>query len=142
MRRKLGLQVVGDQAVRIREVREARGPMRQAAPESQLLAHVRQVARQTGWLVYHTHDSRKSEEGFPDLVMAKPGQGKPGRLIFAELKSRTGKCTMEQQRWLALLRLTVPHLEVYEWRPEDWDSIVEVLTGHKGRETYGDPTTA
>lgn len=38
-------------------------------------------ARITGWLAYHTWDSRKSEKGYPDLTLVRHP-----RLVFAELK--------------------------------------------------------
>ena len=56
--------------------------------EAQLQDAIVQMARVLGWLVYHTFDSRRSAAGFPDLVMVRNG-----RLIFAELKSATGKAT-------------------------------------------------
>ena len=93
-------------------------------PEAALLRQIITLAKRTGWKVYHTHDSRHSEAGFPDLVLAKPG-----RLIFAECKRRTGKLTAAQAQWLDLLRHTLPTLEVYTWRPADWPAIVAIVGG-------------
>ena len=42
--------------------------------EKQFQSHIVQYAKMRGWLVYHTHDSRRSEPGFPDLVAGK-GEG-------------------------------------------------------------------
>jgi len=56
------------------------------------------LARLAGFLVYHTHDSRRSEAGYPDLTIT----GK-GRIIFAELKSERGRLRPEQSIWLATL---------------------------------------
>jgi hypothetical protein len=61
--------------------------------------------------------------GWPDLVLVRPP-----RLIFAELKSDTGKVRPQQSQWLDVLRL-LPQAETFLWRPCDWDSIVETLTG-------------
>jgi hypothetical protein len=98
-------------------------------PESALLAKIRQVAKTQGWRVYHTYNSRKSEEGFCDLVLARPASTtSPGRLLFAELKSAKGKLTAAQAVWLDVLRHTVPDIEVYEWRPSDLPDIVDCLS--------------
>jgi len=40
-----------------------------------------QLARMRGWRVYHTKDSRKSAQGFPDLFLLRAGQ-----IVVAELK--------------------------------------------------------
>lgn len=87
-----------------------------AVTEKQLLEAVRDLARLTGWLVYHTHDSRRSEPGFPDLVMTRRG-----RLIFAELKSEKGRLTPQQHEWMDAL-VGRKDWEVYLWRPADWTS--------------------
>ena len=49
-----------------------------------------QLARLTGWCFYHTHNSRHSAMGFPDLCLVRGN-----RLIFAELKTVTGKLTAD-----------------------------------------------
>ena len=52
-----------------------------------------EAAQTGGWLVYHTHDSRRSRKGFPDLVLVRPP-----KVIFAELKGPGGRVTPEQHR--------------------------------------------
>lgn len=93
--------------------------------EATLLTAVRKIARLTGWLTYHTHDSRRSEPGFPDLVLLHTRRH---RLIFAELKTDTGRLTPDQENWLAALAET-GH-EIALWRPTDLDDEIRaVLTG-------------
>lgn len=75
-----------------------------------------------GWRVYHTHDSRRSDCGWPDLALLKPP-----RFILAELKSQRGRLRPEQREWLALLE-QCPMLEAYLFRPSDWPRIVEILS--------------
>jgi hypothetical protein len=99
------------------------------APEGVLLAKVRRLAQAHSWLTYHVFDARKSEEGYPDLTLVRPASStSPGRLLFAELKSARGQLTKEQHRWLDVLRHSLPGVEVYCWRPSDWERIVQVLT--------------
>ena len=76
--------------------------------ERVLQAHVIRMAHALGWLCYHTHDSRRSAEGFPDLTLAR---GK--RVLFAELKAERGRTTEAQDRWL----MELP--DAYLWRPRD-----------------------
>lgn len=78
-------------------------------------------AKSQGWKVFHTHDSRKSARGFPDLVLAKTGRS----VIFAELKREDGKVTESQQEWIEVLRQTGSRACV--WRPGDWETIVKLL---------------
>lgn len=50
-----------------------------------------------GYRVYHTHDSRRSEPGFPDLLAIRGG-----RLLAIELKVGRRQVTAEQREWLRL----------------------------------------
>jgi hypothetical protein len=87
--------------------------------EKQFMATVAEAAQTLGWLVYHTHDSRHSAAGFPDLVLVRD------RVIFAELKTENRKTSREQETWLAALRAT--GADVFCWRPSDWPAIEETL---------------
>jgi len=91
-----------------------------AVPESEFLQQVKDLAKLCGWLVYHTLDSRGSDAGFPDLVLVRRG-----RVVFAELKSETGKATPMQQRWL--IELGNAGAAVHLWRPSDWPQIEAVI---------------
>jgi hypothetical protein len=90
--------------------------------EAELQAVVKDAARLFQWLTYHTHDSRRSDPGFPDLVLCRPS-----RVIFAELKSAKGRLTVDQTHWLQVLEKSGQ--EVHIWRPADWldGTITEVL---------------
>ena len=93
--------------------------------EKQLQNAIIKLAEFAGWLVYHTHDSRRSHPGFPDLVLVKST-----RMIFAELKSEKGTMRPEQVKWLAAL--AAAHDEVYIWRPAQWhDGTIERCLGSK-----------
>ena len=52
-----------------------------------------QLARLNGWMVYHTHDSRRSEPGWPDLALCRPP-----RLVLAKLKSDRGFLSSRQKQ--------------------------------------------
>ena len=89
--------------------------------EKDFLQSVRELARNCGWATYHTHRSDRSEPGFPDLVLCRPP-----RVVFAELKNETGRVSDYQQYWLDNLR-RCEGVDVFLWRPSDWDSIVRCL---------------
>jgi len=93
---------------------------------------VEDLFRLNRWLVYHTRDSRGSAAGFPDLVAAHTRHG----IVFAELKSKRGKVSDDQEAWLRILDRAkpVPHwghqrVSVFTWRPDDWPQIEEVASG-------------
>lgn len=90
--------------------------------EKELDTEVRTLAKLCGWLYYHTYRSKRSPAGFPDVVLVRPP-----RIIFAELKSGTGKLTVEQQEWISLLS-AVPHVETWVWRPGDLEDIATLLS--------------
>jgi hypothetical protein len=80
--------------------------------ERDLQSEILKIARMMGWLCYHTYNSKKSAPGFPDLVMVHP---RSGAILFAELKSATGKVTDEQDEWLRALAVRGV---AFVWRPE------------------------
>lgn len=89
--------------------------------EAQFQARVVAYAKAAGWMVYHTFDSRKSEPGFPDLVMVR-GED----MVCAELKSEAGRLKPEQAQWIAALG-AVEDVDAFVWRPSNWDELMEVL---------------
>jgi hypothetical protein len=98
--------------------------------ERDLQAQIIQVATMLGYLSYHTHDSRKSREGFPDLVLVHE---RTGALIVAELKRDGQHPTPAQTRWLTALNQR--HTAVV-WRPTDLrDGTVTRMLQHHARAT-------
>ena len=98
---------------------QARRVIAYLMPERELQNNVIEMAERLGLLVYHTHDSRRSQPGFPDLVIA----GKRG-IVYAELKRQRGKLTDEQQAWRQAIEATAGRSwtghEYHLWRPHDW----------------------
>lgn len=92
----------------------------QAMTEKKFMADVIKAARVFGWKVFHVFDSRRSPEGFPDLVLVRKQ-----KLMFAELKSEKGKLTKDQEDWIR--QLIKAGTEVHIWRPHNWDMILEEL---------------
>lgn len=87
--------------------------------EKQLQGVVVQLARLNGWLAYHTFDSRRSEPGFPDLVLVRGV-----RILYRELKTEKGRVTVPQQAWLDAL--AAAWADVAVWRPAQWhDGTIE-----------------
>lgn len=89
--------------------------------EDQFLLQVRGLAKLCGWLEYHTHDSRHSTRGFPDLILVRDGV-----MLAVELKIPPDLPTPEQERWLAALE-RVPGVTACVWYPDDWPSIQNAL---------------
>ena len=97
-------------------------------------------ARLMDWSLYHTYDSRRSDDGFPDLVMVRNSD-----LIIAEVKSETGRLKLKgrttksgrkmlsQLEWLEAFA-QCPCVEVYLWRPRDWPFIEKRLKHGVSRE--------
>lgn len=93
--------------------------------EKEWQAQLVSLARTLGFKhVYHTHDSRKSASGFPDLVLIRE------RVVFIECKREKGKLTETQAAWI--LALNAAGAEVYVARPRDLDNLA-VLLAHRGR---------
>jgi hypothetical protein len=76
-----------------------------------------------GYLTYHTHDSRRSDPGFPDLVCVKPGRP----ILFLEVKTERGKVSAIQQMWIETINETEGTALAMVVRPRDWLTLLEVL---------------
>ena len=93
--------------------------------ETQFHNQVVNLAEAFGWKWYHTHDSRRSPAGFPDLVLTRDGW-----LIFAELKKQGGRVTADQAAWLKALgevNRRTGWVSRYVWRPSDLPEIHTLL---------------
>jgi len=88
-----------------------RAAQARAMTEDELLQTVRDMAATLGWRTYHTHDSRRSETGWPDLVMVRDR-----RLLVRELKSMRGRVTPAQDTWLTELALA--GVDAGVWTPD------------------------
>jgi len=99
--------------------------------------------REAGWRVCHFADSRRqvkpgvfvgdvNAKGFPDVVAVKRS-----RLVFVELKSDTGRLTLDQKGWLSDVQAA--GCEVFVWRPSHLESgaIHKVLSKKCWGEFYG-----
>ena len=88
--------------------------------EKDFQSQIVQIAKLNKWLVYHTYDSRKSEPGFPDLVLVRES------VIFAELKKDAKTAPSQaQMAWLGALEKANARCAV--WYPEIMDDIQIVL---------------
>jgi hypothetical protein len=81
------------------------------------VAHFRPARTEHGWRTPVEADGA----GFPDLVLVRGD-----RCLFAELKADRGYVTPAQHDWLAALSV-VEKVEAHLWRPDDFDTIVDVL---------------
>lgn len=79
--------------------------------EKELLQAVRDITRFLRIHAYHTHDSRRSDPGFPDLVVVGT------RVLYRELKTEKGRLRPAQVVWVNAL--THAGVDVGVWRPAD-----------------------
>jgi hypothetical protein len=90
-----------------------------------------EIATRYGWFVHHdlpamnrrgvwaTHV--QGNTGFPDLVLVN----KRGVLVFAELKTDTGRLSKEQNAWVERLDITGAFMQI--WRPNQMPKIIKFL---------------
>jgi hypothetical protein len=82
---------------------------------------VLEIATLFDWRCYHTFDSRRSNPGFPDLILVRPPV-----LIAAELKTDKGRVSPAQQNWLTTLG-ECHQIHTRLWRPADRDQVLADL---------------
>jgi hypothetical protein len=94
--------------------------------EAQFTDAVVALAKLRGWQVAHFRPApsakgwrtpMQGDIGFPDLVLARDG-----KVVFAELKSSTGKVGPGQRQWASAIG---PNCHL--WRPGDMTRIAEIL---------------
>lgn len=91
--------------------RQVANDMRESALQDQVEA----MAFDLGWKTYHTHDSRRSNPGWPDLALVHPTRG---LFMVRELKTQRGRVSPEQREWLDAL--TNAGINASIWRPMDY----------------------
>lgn len=87
--------------------------------EKQFQTHLIRYAKSRGWRVYHTFCSKRSEPGFPDLVLVRE------KVLFRELKSEKGRVTQHQRKWGDALLCAGADFKV--WRPHMIKDIYKEL---------------
>jgi hypothetical protein len=91
--------------------------------EADFTGMVMREAQARGWMAYHTHDSRRSPAGFPDVVLAHAERG----TAYIELKMPGKYPTKEQRAWLETL--VAAGERVYLFYPKDWRTVISLLDG-------------
>lgn len=87
-----------------------------AVTERQFQADIRALLATYGYRVHVVHDSRRSPEGWPDCLAASPN----GDVLALELKTETGRVTVAQTEWLALLNGCGVEARVLRPSEVDW----------------------
>jgi hypothetical protein len=92
---------------------------RGAVSERELQQCVIRLAALLGWSHFHPYDSRRSNPGWPDLAIWRPG-----RFLLRELKSARGRVSRDQQ--VVIAGLEAAGVDVGVWWPVDWlDGTIE-----------------
>ncbi len=95
-------------------------PLVETIDEATFQRMVTDLADENGWGWFHPTISKRSKDGWPDLVLWRE------RILFRELKDETGQPTAAQLTVIDGLKAAGADTGI--WRPSDWESIVEVLT--------------
>ena len=92
---------------------------------------IKDAASKLGWAVHHVSPHmvrpnvyRSDTPGWPDLTLVHKHDDRT-ELIFAELKTNTGRVDERQKQWLSIL---CGAAETYVWRPRNWNLIVGRLS--------------
>jgi hypothetical protein len=88
--------------------------------EKQFMMWIWSYAERAGWLVYHTHNSRRSPSGFPDLFMVRGD-----RAVALECKAGRGQASPDQKKWIA--RMNQAGIPAYVVWPVDEAMVMGLL---------------
>lgn len=98
---------------------EYRRLLAKAMSEDDLQDNIADLCRTLSLPYYHTHDSRRSPEGFPDTVIVSGVD-----LLIFELKNEKADPSPKQMWWLDALS-RVERVRSGVWRPRHWlDGVV------------------
>ena len=91
--------------------------------EAAFQAQVVELAEALGWHAYHTHDSRRSNPGCPDLELLRGAT-----MLRLELKTEKGAVSDAQQAYIDRLKqIKFVYADVV--RPSHWEQLVGALKG-------------
>lgn len=96
-----------------------------ATTEANFQRVIVEIAEANGWWVYHVYDSRRSNPGFPDLLLLRGAT-----MLLLECKSEKGKASPEQEAVIQRLK-QVKYVEADIVRPRHADQIAAVLRSAK-----------
>lgn len=104
-----------------------------AETEAQFQSRIMEYATLRGWSWLHINKAQNSQGYWRTPVVGPLGRGfhdlfmiRGDRIISAECKSDRGYMSGAQRMVADLLQQT-GKVEVYVWRPEDWDKLMEIL---------------
>jgi hypothetical protein len=100
----------------VTEVVEVTARMLYPRGEKDFVDYWAKHGRARGWLTYHTHDSRRSAAGFPDLVFLRDGvmivaECKWKRYVRGPKKGQPNGLRAEQVVWLDAFRVMEKYAE-------------------------------
>lgn len=96
--------------------------------EKEWQAQIRAYAKRTGWRTVHLPYLRGTPaewRGFPDLLMLREMRGVVAELKVGKRLKPSDGITNEQAAWLAEFKAA--GFEAYEWWPDDWAEVQELL---------------
>ena len=98
--------------------------------EAQWESTVVQYARVRGWRCFHVPKVQNVDGNYLTVVSAD-GAGWPDwqfvrdRIVYAELKTMTGRMSKKQKSWMVSLRAA--GAEFHVWRPSSWPEVERTL---------------
>jgi VRR-NUC domain len=108
--------------------------------EAEFQSAIMEMARLSGWTVFHHHDSRREvnrngarvlvgdrdAKGYPDLTLV---HARRRLVIWREIKTERGRLSIAQREWLDVL--IAAGFDAKVWRPKDRVEIESTLTGRR-----------
>lgn len=88
--------------------------------EMDFMRAVTDLAEANGWKWHHQTISKRSKEGWPDLVLLRH------RCVVAELKVGSNTADAAQLSWLEAFQAA--GIDAHLWYPNDMDEIRRILT--------------